>query len=381
MNRDVSILIVGGGIGGLTVGAALKAKGFHPTIVERAENWAPVGAGIVLGINAMQVADRLGLTGALVERGRVLDTMQVSDYRGETLNSMSLDILRERHGPSITIHRAKLHEALLTAHSDTAIWMGTSLTNVAGESGLELNRADGTSSTHHFDIVVGADGIRSTVRDQLFPKTSFTYSGYTCWRFVANDVPEVTETCEMWGKGRRFGVVPLPNGQVYCFSTLNAAPNDPSMKSVGWPEFKELFGEFGGDVPKILDSIDDDVPLIHGDLEQVYLPRWFSDSAVLLGDAAHAMTPNMGQGAAMAIEDAWVLAECLAEEGTVGGAFDRYQKRRQPRVNSIQHQSWQIGKIAQWEGALPCFVRNTIMKWVPNKGAMKSLEKLLTQEL
>jgi 2-polyprenyl-6-methoxyphenol hydroxylase-like FAD-dependent oxidoreductase len=380
MKSDLSILIVGGGIGGLTAGAALKQRGFDPVIVERKHEWAPVGAGIVLGINAMNVMKNLGLTEALLERSRLLETMDVTDYRGNTLNTMSLHELREKHGPSIAIHRARLHDALLMAHEDTEIRLNKKFDIMDdANGGVNVEFSDG--QTERFDVVIGADGIRSAVRDELFPGTPIHYSGYTCWRFVANDLSEITTTREMWGRGKRFGVVPLADGQVYCFTTENAKRQADRFKAIKLDKFREKFSEFGGDVPRILESLGEKDPIIHDDLEQVFLKQWYSGAVALLGDAAHAMTPNMGQGAAMAIEDGWVLAECLAEEEAVQDAFDRYQKRRQPRVNSIQQQSFQIGKVAQWEGALPCLIRNTIMKCVPNKGAMRSLEKLLTQEL
>jgi len=380
VKKDTSILIVGGGIGGLTVGAALRSKGFAPTIVERTDEWAPVGAGIVLGINAMNVLGRLGLTDALLERGRVLDAMKLTDLNGETLSAMSFSDFKDEYGPSITIHRARLHKALLSAHAGTEFFMGRTVDRFERTAdGVEVEFSDGTSKK--FDVVIGADGIRSSVREWLFPKTSITYSGYTCWRFVANGLPDVIETREMWGRGKRFGVVPLRDGQVYCFTTLNARADDAAMSGMELGSFKEMFKEFGGDVPLILDSLTVDDRIIHGNLEEVRTKKWSDGPTVLMGDAAHAMTPNMGQGAAMAIEDGWVLADCISEEENFEAAFGRYEKRRRPRVNPIQQQSWQIGKVAQWEGAILCAIRNSIMKVVPDKGAMRSLEKLLMQEL
>ncbi|PCJ61984.1 MAG: hypothetical protein COA73_07040 [Candidatus Hydrogenedentota bacterium] len=374
------ILIVGGGIGGLTLGAQLAQRGFHAHIVEKTPQWAPTGAGIILGINAMRIMENLGITDALLERGMLAGDTAITDSRGRILSSINMTALSKELGPSISIHRADLHDVLVTANASNTLRLDTTLRDLLqGKDETNVTFSDGSTST--YDLVIGADGLRSQVRDMIFGTTKYHYSGYTCWRFVVEGMPHIKRVQEMWGRGRRVGVVPIGGGKVYSFTTLNTSQGNPEMKNISVEKYKSIFGHFEGHVPEMLSQITEPTQLIHNDLEEIRLPSWTHGPIGLLGDAAHAMTPNMGQGAAMAIEDAFVLAELLEAGGDMSKILTAYEARRRPRVTWVQQQSWRIGKVAQWESAVGCAVRNLAMKCTPDKVSETSLRKLLVQSI
>jgi 2-heptyl-3-hydroxy-4(1H)-quinolone synthase len=370
-----SILIAGGGIGGLTLAGFLQQRGIAFELAERAPGWAPVGAGIALAFNPMKLLHDLGVGDAVANAGFAFTRGVISDHRAKTISDADLSDVASRRGPTIALHRAKLHDALLTAVDTNAITLGRGVMRVALNDKVEVTFSDDSSKT--YDIVVGADGIGSAVRTSVFDDFVRRYSGYTCWRLVVDVDSGVNEPWEMWGPGRRFGVVPIAPGRTYCFSTLNAPPDSDAMRNIGLAKYREAFRDFGGAVPKILAALERDDELIHGDLEEVRAASWVKGGVVLLGDAAHAMTPNMGQGAAMAIEDAYVLAEELAKDQSTESALANYEARRRPRVEIIQRQSWNFGRLSQWENGVARGLRNVLLRLIPGRAAAKRLEDLL----
>lgn len=374
------ILIVGGGIGGLTLAAALSVRGIQADVVERAAAWAPVGAGIVLGLNAMKVLGRIGLASSIARRGIEVGVARITDARGGALSALDFKSLPNGMGRAIALHRAALHEGLLTGVDPASIRLNTTVKAIdQNDARVSVQLSDGTM--HEYDAVIGTDGIRSVVRWLTFGEMPLRYSGYTCWRFVARGEFKNADTWEMWGRGRRLGIVPLGDGKVYCFSTLNAPPNDPTKRNISLEDFRKLFAEFQGPAPEMLDSLTSADQLLWNDLEEITLDTWVKNRVVLLGDAAHAMTPNMGQGAAMAIEDAFVLADELAGTPDIPAALRAYERRRRKRVDAIQTQSRRIGVVAQWQSAPACAFRNFAVRISPDSAARRAVEKLVSAEL
>lgn len=376
------ILIVGGGIGGLTLAALLKNENLEIEIAERAPAWAPVGAGITLGLNAMGVLDRIGLRRDAESRGRVMSVAKITDEKGNVLAEADFSQLAPKFGQSIAIHRAQLHECLASAVGNARVRFGAEMTAIEQHPGSVI-ASFGDGTTGSYDLVVGADGIRSVARRAVSRDDAIDYSGYTCWRFMVEGEFGADFTAEMWGRGKRFGVVPLPGKLVYCFATLNAPAGDPEMKRISVARFRKTYSEFGWAVPKILEAIQNESQLIHNDLEEVKLDRWVRDRVVLLGDAAHAMTPNMGQGAAMAMEDAVVLAREIAEVARgakpLEEALDAYQQRRWKRVQRVQEQSFRIGRAGQMSSPILCSVRNAVLSMTPNRVMIANVVKLLSE--
>lgn len=376
----MTILIAGGGIGGLTLAGFLQQRGIAFELAERTTAWAPVGAGIALAFNPMNILRELGVAEQVRSSGRAFTRGVISDAHARPISDADLSEIAERRGPTIALHRAKLHDALLTAIDPNAVTLARGIDRVVEkDAGVEVAFSDG--STGLYDLVVGADGINSAVRSSLWSSIDRRYSGYTCWRLVVDQSCGVNEPWEMWGRGRRFGVVPIGPNQTYCFATLNAPANSEAMRTIGLARFRETFADFGGEVPGILAALERDDQLIHGDLEEVRLASWVSGRVALLGDAAHAMTPNMGQGAAMAIEDAYVLAEELAKAQPLTNALDAYASRRMPRVEVLQRQSWNVGRLGQLESGVARGIRNTLFRLIPAKAAATRLEALLATSI
>ncbi|MCI0488227.1 MAG: FAD-dependent monooxygenase [Blastocatellia bacterium] len=375
------ILIVGGGIAGLTLAAFLRRTGISIDLIERAEEWKPVGAGITLGINAVRILSQLGLYEQLLKSGQAIHQGRISDERGRTLNRIDFRLLAKKYGvESVALHRADLHDALLgaIAGSNINVRLGTTLKRLEdGGDSARVELSDG--STERYDLVVGADGINSQVRELLLGEIPLRYSGYTCWRFVIEPDFDFDRemTTEMWGRGKRFGIVPIGRENIYCYTTMNAGPRAPEYETVNLDRFREMYKEFGSIVPLILRAIRSRDQLIQNDLEDIYVEQWHKGRVVLIGDAAHALTPNMGQGAAMAIEDAFVLATCLRRCANLALALQTFTGSRRKRVDRVRSQSYRLGRIAQYESKTACLLRNLVVKVMPDNLTLRNVEKVL----
>lgn len=388
--NSTRILIVGGGIGGLTLAAALSRRGLDCDLIERTAAWAPVGAGITLGVNATGILDRIGLLEQAKACSRVIARASITDAAGRSLSDADFGEAFRGLGVSLAIHRADLHAVLVSGCDRAAIRMGTTLGSVEQEAGghgpVRVTFSDGSAG--EYDLVVGADGIRSQTRDLAFGPVASRYSGYACWRFMVRARIDPPSMYEMWGRGKRVGVVPLTGDAVYAFATINTPPANAAYASIGAPDFVRLFAEFGGPARAVFDAVTAETRLIYGDLEEIRLPHWVRGRVVLLGDAAHAMTPNLGQGAAMAMEDSMALAEAIAgvAEGTsdfgaaLGNAFDRWYRRRRPRAEGIQNTSWRQGKIAQSANPVACGLRDLAVRLTPDRVAIQGVKRLLLAE-
>lgn len=380
MSHSNGVLIVGGGIAGLATAAGLTRAGIACEIVERAEAWAPVGAGIVLGVNAMRVMKSLDLAETVAKRGATLGRGAITDNRGRRLGATDFALMEAEFGPTIALHRAALHEVLRAAAPDVPVALGTSVDSIAQDAGgVHVRMTDGREQ--RFDLVVGADGLRSGVRELVFGDDRVTYSGYTCWRLVVDAPVDVVEMREMWGRGTRFGIVPIGEGRVYCFAVANAPRGEADPAEGRLDRFRERFAAFEGQVPAILSTLEHPDQLIHNDLEELDDGAWSEGRVGLVGDAAHAMTPNMGQGAAMALEDAMVLVELLRAGAAPADALARLHVRRVDRVRWVQAQSRRIGRIGQLEGAIICRARNALLRIVPDRANAQALRKMASQPI
>jgi 2-polyprenyl-6-methoxyphenol hydroxylase-like FAD-dependent oxidoreductase len=333
------ILIIGGGIGGLTAAVALRRRGFEPAVYEAAPELRPVGKGIWVPTNAMQVLHRLGLAEAVRKAGWPLERIQVRDTAGRVLVDLDLRKVEAKYGhTTVSIHRADLVRVLADALAPGALHLGKRCTGFAPDGQGVVARFAGGAEARG-DLLVAADGIHSAVREQLLLWVPLRYSGLTCYRGIADLElpPELVRVCwEVWGGAARLGFSAVGPRQVYWFAPVTAPADSPLPSGEALTAL--LAGQYAGFPAPIPDILRHTPPaeVVRTDLyDFAPIGRWWSGRVVLLGDAAHAMTPNLGQGGAQAVEDAYVLADRLAGCAGVEQALSEYERLRLPKVRWV----------------------------------------------
>jgi 2-polyprenyl-6-methoxyphenol hydroxylase-like FAD-dependent oxidoreductase len=352
------ILIVGGGIAGLSVATALHRQGFNPALVERSTTWPAVGAGINLPANGVRVLRALGLGDAVDRTAAVVHRWAFFDQQGELLCETDLEDLWRDVGPCLGITRVRLQQALLSgAVTVVPHRLGVSLTALT-QSDDQICASFSDGSSGDYDLVVGADGIHSTVRQLTVASSVPAYAGQMVWRSVIpTRPPGMVEMMVLLGDGCFFGLVPMGEGCTYGFGAVDGERfEDPLPGRL--ERFRLRFAEFGTPVPAYLAVLQSDEQLHFGAIEWVDLDEWHRGRVVLIGDAAHAGPPHMGEGGCMAMEDALVLAAVLRSEDSLESALEAYVRRRRPRADWVQSQS----RAAARGWVLPPAARNAALR-------------------
>lgn len=373
------IAVIGGGIAGLTAAIALRKRGLNPVIFEAAPDIKALGAGLVLAANAIRGLERLGIADKVVPAGQVLDRFAILDQHGKVISQADNRALAARYGVNnFAIHRVDLHRILLAQLGDIAVRTGKkAISCTQTPEAVHLQFQDG--STYDAAAVVVADGIHSAIRRQLVPGSAPRYAGYTCWRAVIqNPGLHINYSTETWGPAGRMGIVPLINNQIYWFLCLNAPAQDPAMRAMTCNDLLERLQDYHSPIPELLQATRNEQLLWNDIIDLKPISRLAYGRVLLIGDAGHATTPNMGQGACQAIEDASVLYDQLGKtpEAEPEALFQMIEKRRLNRVHTIVNRSWQIGKIAQWENPVAISLRNSLFRLVPESANEKQLEML-----
>jgi 2-polyprenyl-6-methoxyphenol hydroxylase-like FAD-dependent oxidoreductase len=341
----LKVLIVGGGIGGLSLARELGLRAIHADVLERAAQLNPVGAGIIMNPNAMRVLERNGLADAVRRDSWPYLMRETRDRRGRLLATRDYRPLYEsgKLSEGALVHRAHLLDVLYRSLPAGTVRFGAAVGDVRA---IEA------------DLVVGADGIHSQVRRELFGETALRYMGYRSHRLIMQNVAEVRCFTEYLGQGQRIGLVPISESKLYVWTTFNSPrPSNPR------PDLPRLFAQFTDErLQRLFSALPDPEAIITTEIEELWSDDWVRLSAhgaaVLLGDAAHAMTPNIGQGAGMAMEDAAVLAEELASGAEIEHALGNYARRRKPRVETVVRISREVGKDGQRSFAPACWLRD-----------------------
>jgi len=372
------VVIAGAGIGGLTLATALRRRGLDVVVLERAPALEDVGAGITIQPNAMAALRRLGLDQRIAAEGAALTTAAILDPGGAPMTAaIDLDALgRELGAPTIALHRARLQRVLLDA-AGAPPRLGAAVTGYDdGDDQVVVRVAGGAAVVG--DLLIGADGLRSAVRAQLIGDGEPVYAGYTTWRGVtpagAVEVPE--RTSESWGRGQRFGIVPIGRGEVYWFATGNAPAGgrDGDVRA----ELRARFAGWHAPIGALIAATPAE-RIVRTDVsDRPPLERWHRGRVALIGDAAHPMTPNFGQGGCQAIEDAVVLDDCLAAHPALPEALAAYQARRLARAHDVVRGARRLGAIAQWEHPVACWVRSVALRATPRSAALRQMRRLLT---
>ncbi len=368
--------IIGAGIGGLCAAIGLSRAGADVTVYERAAEVRPVGSGLSVFANGIAALDAIGVGERFREVTSAAGMLRAGQRTpgGAWLTTLPADAVPELR----IVHRADLHELLVAALPPDTIQFGATVSAVSPD-GRTVTLG---SRTEHFDAVVAADGIRSAVRGSWPGDPGIRYSGYSTWRGVTTRPVDLRGAAgETWGRGLRFGLAPLADGRVYWFAVATM-PADAVLDDE-FAEVRRLFGTWHDPIPALLDATDPAnvfrLP-IH-DLARP-LATFRRGRCVLLGDAAHAMTPDLGQGGSQAMEDAATLAVLLApfaEHAAAASGIDaalaEYDAVRRARTQPIARRARQLGAVAQARGGL-ALVRNAMLRMTPSSMLARQVASL-----
>jgi 2-polyprenyl-6-methoxyphenol hydroxylase-like FAD-dependent oxidoreductase len=377
--KKISVAVLGGGIAGLTAAIALRQMGYEVTVLEAAPEIKPLGAGLVLAANAMKALARIGIADKVIPAGHQLSRFTLLTQSGSILNELSSQVLSEKYGlHNFAIQRGALHQVLLEILSAVPIMTGKRAVGMDQDAhSVTIRFQDGSIFCADYAIV--ADGIHSAIRKQLLPQSQPRYAGYTCWRaLITNPGLALAGTTETWGTQGRVGIVPLKDNQIYWFLCINSTANNADMKHLRAADLHRRFSDYHAPIPQVLAATTDDQLLWNDIMDIAPIERFAFGRALLIGDAAHATTPNMGQGACQAIEDAAVLLDELEKrrEDDLELVFTRFEQRRIPRTSMIVNRSWQIGRMAQLEQPWLASVRNFALRLMPDRINQKQMESL-----
>jgi 2-polyprenyl-6-methoxyphenol hydroxylase-like FAD-dependent oxidoreductase len=369
----VRVIVVGGGIAGLSTAISLRRAGHEVVVLERATRIASVGAGITLFANAMRALARLGVGEAVAARGAAAKRSAILTWKGQELTQIPPDLLEG----TIAVHRADLQAELAAAAGE--VRSGVEVTVVEpGEDGVVARGADGREERG--ELLVGADGLNSVAR-RVIADVAPRYAGYTAWRGVSSVPIEPGRLTESWGIGERFGLVDIGRGRTYWFATKNATEGESDEPEGRKAEILRRFSGWHEPIATVAEAADESAILRNNVYYLDPLPRWSHGRIVLVGDAAHATTPGVGQGAAQAIEDAVVLADRLAGSDDLGAALAEYEATRRPRAEAVLKVSRRADKAAQLASPLGWRLRNLLVRLLPARAQRRQLEPLVRDEL
>jgi FAD-dependent urate hydroxylase len=375
-------IIIGGGIGGLCAAISLRSLGLEVAVYEQAEELRAVGAGLTIWANAIKALRKLGVADRVIEAGARIERGELRTSKGRVLSRTRTGELEQRFGePTVAIHRAELHEILLDALPPDIVRLSAECLGFEeDEDSVAVTFASGETDRAH--LLVGADGIHSVIRGQLFPGVKLRYSGYTTWRGVVETEDEAAlgTTSETWGCGARFGIVRIDRGRVYWFSTANVEEGRKLSAAESKVFLLDYFKGWHHPVETLIESTTPE-QILHNDIHDIApMRKWCRGRVALLGDSAHPTTPNMGQGACMAIESSLALARCLREGDSLPESLGRYERERMPRTRWITNQSWRIGRIGQFQNPVLCTMRDLVLQLAPDSLTLKQIERAVSHE-
>ncbi|WP_238418958.1 FAD-dependent monooxygenase [Gordonia sp. 'Campus'] len=389
----MKVVIVGAGIAGLCTAAGMAATGADVTLVERAPEVRGGGAGLSIFGNGRRALGALGLS-AVIPAGLDSTDLDSTDLDSTDLDSTDPDSIGpdstgpDSMGPPVSgtrrpdgrwlsrfdpeslvdmrvVRRTELHAALLDAVSGSAdIRTGAGVADLDVVDGW-VRLSDGAEIAD-CDLIVGADGLRSRVRAAVVDDPGVIRCGYSAWRAITSRPVALDAAGETMGRGQRFGIAPLPDGHVYWFASIS---DDGTRAEGGLDEVRQRFSGWHRPIVELLDATEP-ADVGHLPIEELArgLPTFVRARGVLVGDAAHAMTPNLGQGANLAMEDAVTLSALMSRAGRDGvdDALVTYDRLRRPRTQRIARQASMVGRVGQMRGGPAVRARDLVLRMTPD---------------
>ena len=370
------VLIIGGGPGGLTAAIALRRAGFEAAVFERARESADAGSGMTLWPNALKAFGMLGIADKVRAISLLTSGIAMRTWDGAKLFEAA------GGGPSEGYSGAAVHRAELLAALRQALGGGPEryerCTGFSQDGrGVTAFFADGAETRG--DVLIGADGLKSVIRARLFGEERPRYAGYTVWRGVTCfDLAERVGLTSM-GRGAQFGLFPMTGGRVYWFASANAPEGGRDWAVGRKRELIERFGNWHAPIRDVVEATGESSILRNDIYDRDPLARWGEGRVSLLGDAAHPSTPNLGQGACQAIEDAVVLGNCL-READGEAALRSYEHRRIRRANAVTMQSRRLGRLGRWSHPAACWLRDMLIRATPERVRSQQLKWMFSFE-
>ena len=359
------VLIIGGGIGGATATLALQKIGIKAEMFERAPALTEVGAGIALWNAPFRALERLGVGKKIRQYSTPLRFGMFGSPSGEVFRRMDLEkVLGSEYNENFIIHRADLHSSILSGIAANTIHTDYECEKIEQSSkGVKVVFKNGETVTG--DLLIGADGFHSIVRKTLFGESPVRYSGQTCYRGVADMTalkPQVLT--EIYGTGHRFGIAPITERGIYWFAAMNASHGEIDNPENRRDFLLEKYQDWAFGIPEMISATPNNI--LRNDLIDFEpLKTWTRERITLLGDAAHPMLPNLGQGACTAIEDGFILAQQVKQKGVNAAALTAYEAERIGRTTRIVNQSRQFGVPLRWTNPSAVRLRDWLFKHAP----------------
>jgi 2-polyprenyl-6-methoxyphenol hydroxylase-like FAD-dependent oxidoreductase len=372
------IAIIGGGIGGLTAALSLRRAGLDAEVFEQAPELLDVGAAIAVWPNAMRALQSLGLGEEILRHAGAIEQVRWLDQHGRLLKEFALP---RTDAPAVALHRADLQNALRGAFPAHLFHLGKTFESFEllpkGE-GVVARFADGSSVT--CELLIGADGLHSRVREQILRDGQPVYRGYTVWRGITPQTPAALPplmAIEVYGRGQRFGIGPVGLGRTGWWATAN---EDEHAKAETAAERQakllDLFAGWYAPIRELIEGTPATTILRNPAYDRPPAEKWGEGRVTLLGDAAHPMTPNLGQGGCMAIEDGPVLAHCLVKYERQADALQGYERLRHRRTAAVTNYSLRYGRLGQWEGTAAVRLKGELIRMLPSALGQKLLRLL-----
>jgi 2-polyprenyl-6-methoxyphenol hydroxylase-like FAD-dependent oxidoreductase len=372
--QKLNIGIIGGGIGGVAAAVALHRVGISATVYERATEIREVGAGMMLWPNATRVLKELGLLETVTACSGPNEHFLVRASTGALLMKIGLG---QFEVPALCTRRSELLEALLSALPPGCVQLGQTFDRFEnGKNKVKIHMV-GRGTVEH-DFLVGADGIRSRVRRQLLGVYEPIYRGYMVWRGIARLTGAVAtgSNSETWGRGKRFGILNTGGDWFTWYATANTGPGHADSPNGRKQELLRMFAGWHEPVECLISATDEVKILKNGAYDLAPLKRWGHGRVMLLGDAAHPCTPNLGLGGCLALEDGLVLAKAFRKEASTDVALLRYEATRRERTRHVQRRSRLIGHIGQWENQLAAGGRQLVTSMLPARIFERNLRRV-----